>query len=74
MLDFFKLYKLNTFIYGPTADPYHAGSWYEDYPTTLTDEERKKGLLTQQDFVTITTKAQSSCRNHPALSAGKISL
>ena len=26
MLEFFKLYKLNTFIYGPKADPYHAGS------------------------------------------------
>lgn len=75
MLDFFKLYKLNTFIYGPKADPYHAGSWYEDYPTTLTDEERKKGLLTQQDFVTITTKAKECNVNfvwaiHPGLHGG----
>lgn len=75
MLDFFKLYKLNTFIYGPKADPYHAGSWYEDYPTSLTDEERKRGLLTQQDFITITNKAKECNVNfvwaiHPGLHGG----
>ncbi|MBQ7818903.1 MAG: beta-N-acetylglucosaminidase domain-containing protein [Bacteroidales bacterium] len=75
LLEFFKHYKLNTFIYGPKADPYHAGSWYEDYPTTLSDSERKLGLLTQSDFVTITAKAKECNVNfvwaiHPGLHGG----
>ena len=75
MLDFFKLYKLNTFIYGPKADPYHAGSWNEDYPISLTDAERKKGLLTQEDFRIITAKAKECNVNfvwaiHPGLHGG----
>ena len=75
MLDFFKKYKLNTFIYGPKADPYHAGSWDEDYPISLTDAERKKGLLTQDDFRTITAKAKECNVNfvwaiHPGLHGG----
>lgn len=75
LLDFFKEYKLNTFIYGPKADPYHAGSWDQDYPTTLTDVERKKGFFTQSDFVTITNKAKECNVNfvwaiHPGLHGG----
>ena len=63
LLDFFKEYKLNTFIYGPKADPYHAGFWQEDYPVSITDEERKKGYLTQDDMRRISEKAME-CNVH----------
>lgn len=63
LLDFFKEYKLNTFIYGPKADPYHAGYWQEDYPISITDEERQKGYLTQDDMRRISEKARE-CNVH----------
>lgn len=63
LLDFFKEYKLNTFIYGPKGDPYHAGYWQDDYPVTITEEERKKGLLTQDDMRRISKKA-AECNVH----------
>lgn len=63
LLDFFKEFKLNTFIYGPKADPYHAGYWQEDYPVSITDEERQKGYLTQDDMRRISEKAME-CNVH----------
>lgn len=50
LLSYGKRYKMNTFMYGPKADPYHLGSWRDAYPTTLTDEQRKNGMLTQDDI------------------------
>lgn len=63
LLEFFKEYKLNTFIYGPKGDPYHAGYWQEDYPVTVTETERKRGLLTQDDMRRISEKARE-CNVH----------
>lgn len=76
LMEFFKLYKLNTFIYGPKSDPYHSGYWKDDYPVTITEEQRKiKGWLTQDDFRHISEKAKECNVNfvwaiHPAMQNG----
>lgn len=57
LLEFCKRYKMNTYIYGPKSDPYHLGWWKEDYPTEVTDEQRFKGFITQDDLRTISAKA-----------------
>ena len=33
------------FVYGPKGDPYHLGNWKDDYPTSVTDEQRKEGQI-----------------------------
>lgn len=57
LLEFCKRYKMNTYIYGPKSDPYHLGWWKEDYPETVTEEQRYKGFITQDDLRTISSKA-----------------
>ncbi len=47
------------FVYGPKADPYHAGKWREDYPSTLTDQQRYMGLITQDDLRSLAAKAKA---------------
>ena len=77
LLDYCKRYKMNMFVYGPKADPYHAGKWREDYPTTITDQERHMGLITQDDLRELASKAKA-CNVafiwsiHPALEGGGI--
>lgn len=75
ILDYCKRYKLNTYVYGPKADPYHLGSWREEYPLSLTERQRYMGLITQGDLQTIATKARQCNVNfvwaiHPALQNG----
>lgn len=48
--EFAKKYKMNIFVYGPKGDPYHLGLWDEEYPTSVTEDERKRGVLTQDDI------------------------
>lgn len=57
LLEFCKRYKMNTYIYGPKSDPYHLGWWKEDYPETITEDQRYKGFITQDDLRTISSKA-----------------
>lgn len=45
---FMARYKLNMYMYGAKSDMYHSAKWAEPYPTTLTDEEKANGLMTQQ--------------------------
>lgn len=58
LLEYCKRYKMNLFVYGPKADPYHLGYWRRDYPTTLTPEEHEQGMITQDDLRTIAAKAR----------------
>lgn len=62
LMRFGAKYKMNTFVYGPKADPYHASKWKEPYPTeaTITEEERKNGVLTQEDIREITAVADET--------------
>ncbi len=58
LLEFCKRFKMNVFIYGPKADPYHLGNWRDEYPTTVTDSQRNLGWMTQDDLRRLGTKAQ----------------
>lgn len=77
LLDYCKRYKMNMYVYGPKADPYHAGKWREDYPVTITDQQRHMGLITQDDLRTLASKSKA-CNVafiwsiHPALEGGGI--
>lgn len=75
LLDYMKDYKMNTFIYGPKADPYHLGNWKDDYPLTLSDAQRKNGQITQDDLREIARKAAENNIDfvwsaHPAMQEG----
>lgn len=59
LMEFCKRYKMNTYIYGPKSDPYHLGLWKNDYPETVTEEERYKGYITQDDLRALSSKAIS---------------
>lgn len=75
LLEYCKRYKMNLFVYGPKADPYHLGYWRRDYPTSLTQAEQEQGMITQDDLRTIAAKAQACNVNfvwaaHPAMQDG----
>lgn len=44
---FMMRFKMNTYMYGAKSDPYHSQYWESPYPTTITDEQKKIGYLTQ---------------------------
>lgn len=56
--EFAKKYKMNIFVYGPKGDPYHLGLWDEEYPTSVTQDERKRGVLTQDDIRALATESK----------------
>lgn len=56
--EFAKKLKMNIFVYGPKGDPYHLGLWDEEYPDTVTEQERKQGVLTKDDIRVITAEAK----------------
>lgn len=75
LFDFCKRFKLNVFVYGPKSDPYHLGNWRDDYPTSLTEQQRFFGMITQDDLRTM-TQAAKACHvdfiwaAHPGLQQG----
>lgn len=77
LLEYCKRYKMNMFIYGPKSDPYHTGKWRDNYPTTVTAQERHMGLITQDDLRALAAKSKA-CNVafiwsiHPALEGGGI--
>lgn len=79
LFDYMKRYKMNYFVYGPKADPYHAGNWRVEYPETFTDEQREKGLITTADMQTLAAHA-AKCKVdfvwaiHPTLGSYSIDL
>lgn len=75
LLEFCKRYKMNAYIYGPKSDPYHLGLWKEEYPVSITEEQRYKGYITQEDIRLLSEKAIScnvkfTWAIHPALENG----
>ena len=44
---FMARYKLNTYMYGAKSDPYHSQYWDQAYPETITDEQKRFGMMTQ---------------------------
>ena len=78
-VEFAKRYKLNYYAYGPKSDPYHLSKWNEEYPTnaTITEEEKKLEVMTQEDFRNLVTQCNESHINfvwsiHPAMGDQKI--
>ncbi len=59
LFEFCKRFKMNVFIYGPKADPYHLGNWRDDYPTSVTEQQRRFGWITQEDLRQIGAKSQA---------------
>lgn len=50
LLRFMKRYKMNYYVYGPKADPYHAGNWRVNYPETVTEQQRHHGHVTASEI------------------------
>ena len=54
---------MNVFIYAPKMDPYHLGYWTEEYPTEITEEQRRMGWITQDDVRRMAETARA-CNVH----------
>lgn len=44
---FMARYKMNSYMYGAKSDPYHSQYWEQPYPLTITPEQKKIGMMTQ---------------------------
>lgn len=44
---FMARYKMNSYMYGAKSDPYHSQYWEKPYPQTITPEQKKIGMMTQ---------------------------
>ena len=54
---FMARYKLNMYMYGAKSDPYHSRYWDLAYPTVLTDNEKRFGMMTQEMMEQLCTVA-----------------
>lgn len=75
LMEYGKRYKMNLFIYGPKSDPYHLGSWRDDYPQQISDKQREQGQITQEDIRRLAEEARKSHVTfawsvHPAMQNG----
>lgn len=44
---FMARYKMNSYVYGAKSDPYHSQKWEAPYPTQITPDEQRIGMMTQ---------------------------
>lgn len=51
---FMARYKMNTYMYGAKSDVYHSQYWDKPYPTTLTPEQQRVGMFTQNQMRSLT--------------------
>ncbi len=58
---FMARYKMNTYMYGAKSDPYHSQFWDKPYPTTITQEQREIGYMTQ-DMLRKLTDVAHRCK------------
>lgn len=61
LMRFMMRMKMNTYLYGAKSDSYHSEKWEEPYPTTLTQQQIKDGLLSQ-DMVRELTKTSAATK------------
>ena len=47
LMHFMMRMKMNTYMYGAKSDPYHSANWQDPYPTALTAQQVRNGLLSQ---------------------------
>ena len=57
---FMARYKMNTYMYGAKSDPYHSKLWADAYPTSITDDQKRIGYLTQQMMADITAVGRAT--------------
>lgn len=57
---FMARYKMNTYMYGAKSDPYHSKLWADAYPTSITDDQKRIGYLTQQMMADITSVGRAT--------------
>lgn len=58
---FMARYKLNMYMYGAKSDPYHTRYWDKAYPTNISENEKRFGLLTQ-DMMKQLTQTAHQCK------------
>jgi hyaluronoglucosaminidase len=58
---FMARYKMNMYMYGAKSDPYHSQYWADPYPTSITDEQRQVGYLSQ-DMLRDITEVAHQCK------------
>ncbi|MBR1652537.1 MAG: beta-N-acetylglucosaminidase domain-containing protein [Alloprevotella sp.] len=54
---FMARYKMNMYMYGAKSDPYHSQYWGDPYPTSITEQQRQLGYLSQSMLREITDVA-----------------
>lgn len=60
LMRFMMRYKMNSYMYGAKSDPYHSTYWEDPYPTTITDEQRELGYLSQSMLKELTNVSHAT--------------
>lgn len=60
LMRFMMRHKMNSYMYGAKSDPYHSTYWKNAYPTSITDDERELGYLSQDMIKELTEVAHST--------------
>lgn len=60
LMRFMMRMKMNTYMYGAKSDVYHSQKWEAPYPATLTPQQVKNGLLTQDMIRDIAKTSQDT--------------
>ena len=60
LMRFMMRMKMNTYMYGAKSDVYHSQKWEAPYPATLTLQQVKNGLLTQDMIRDIAKTSQDT--------------
>lgn len=60
LMRFMMRMKMNTYMYGAKSDVYHSQKWEAAYPATLTAQQVKNGLLTQNMIREIAATSQDT--------------
>ncbi len=60
LMRYMMRYKMNSYMYGAKNEKYHSTYWKDPYPTTITEEQRKGGYLTQDMVKEITAVSHAT--------------
>ena len=75
LMEYGKRFKMNVYIYGPKSDPYHLGSWRDDYPQEVSEKQKEQGQITQADIRRLAEESRKTHMRfvwsvHPAMQNG----
>ncbi len=60
LMRYMMRYKMNSYMYGAKNEKYHSTYWKDPYPTTITEDQRKGGYLTQDMVKEITAVSHAT--------------